>query len=53
VRTRADNGHIAIEIGAPNRHAEPRHLTQEHGRRVAIIVVQPNTDDAHAGLHGG
>lgn len=43
---------VSVTVGAPDRDAEPRQLTQEQRRRVPIVVVQAHADHAHRGVHG-
>jgi hypothetical protein len=41
---------VAVEIRASHRHAEPRHLTQQYGRGMAIVVVESHADHADPGV---
>jgi hypothetical protein len=49
----ADEGHIAVAIGAEHRHAEPPQRAEQQRRRMPVVVVQADADHRDAGVHCG
>jgi hypothetical protein len=49
----ADDGDVAVVIGAEQRHAQPSHLGQQHRRRMAVVVVQAHADHGDRRMNRG
>jgi hypothetical protein len=47
-----DHGDIAVTIRSLDRHTQPAELGQQQRRRMPVVVVQPDRNHRHSGVHG-
>jgi hypothetical protein len=48
----SDDRDVALTVGPEYRDAEPRHLGEQHRRRMSVVVVRADADDRERRMRG-